>query len=367
MSDGFFQFKLLRRAARRRSVLFVVLSVVAWPAATLFAQVPSAATTLHQAEVLASGHHLEQANELLSTLVQREPRNTQAWQLLGKVQTDQQLYGEAMKSFAAALAITPHSIESQNGEIRAAVKDALSLRASGDQNGALAALLRGLKAVPNSPELLTDFGIQADAMHIYSDADHALTKAHKIDPSNLKTLYALAHVELDEQEMPAAEKHLRAYLQMRPNDATAHYGLGHLLHMMSQDDAAVVQLRRSIAIQPDQIASYYELGVIALDRHQDKDAQAEFAHVLAMNPYHGGALTGMGILKFRSKDYNAAANYLKQAVLYAPSYVPAHRYYAMALTHLGDKSEAERQLEIAQALTAHQSRLRHGYTLENMH
>lgn len=354
-----------RRARKTRRFLTVILACALSASTTLAAQNSSAASTLHRAQILAAGHHFEQANEILSALVQRQPHNAQAWQQLGDVQIHQQLYGDAIKSFQTALAIHPDSKAAQAGAVRATIQDALSLRAAGDQDGALAKLLAGLKIVPHSTQILTDFGIQADAMQIYHDAAKALNKAHRLDPSNLRTLYALAHVELDQQNMPAAEKHLREYLQKRPDDATAHYGLGHLLHMMSQNDEAVAQLRRSIALQPHQIASYYELGVIALDRGQNTQAKTEFTHVLKLNPYHGGALTGMGILAFRDRDYPAAQKFLSQAVLYAPSYVPAHRYYAMTLTRLGKKSQAAQQLSEAQSLTAQQQKLSHGYMLEN--
>lgn len=355
----------IRSALSRSRSLLVLSCVLCIPTSVLLAQTASAGSTLHRAEKLAANHHLEQANELLSTLVQKQPRNVEAWEKLGEIQIRQQLYPDATKSFAAVLAIRPGSKTAQSGEVQAAVKNALSLRASGDDNGALAALLDALKRVPKSPRLLTDFGILADEMHIYQNADQALTKAHRLDPSNMKTLYALAHVELDEQEMPLAEKHLRAYLKKRPDDATAHYGMGHLLHMMSQDDAAVVQLDRSIALDPHQIASYYELGVIALERQHDKKAEAEFKRVLTMNPYHGGALTGMGMVEFRSGHYHAAAKYLGEAVLYAPNYVTAHRYYAMTLDHLGEKTRAAQEMAEAQQLTARQGQLRHGYTLKN--
>lgn len=351
------------RSYTRTLILALGLLLLASP--LIAAQSSSTATTLARARALAANHHFEQANQALSALVQREPKNEQAWQQLGQVQIQQQLYGDAMKSFQAALAINPHAKASQEGEVHAAIQDALASRAAGDQDNALAKLLQALKFVPNSPELLTDFGIQADSMNIYHNADKALTKAHRLDPSNLKTLYALAHVELDEQNMPAAEKHLRAYLQQRPDDATAHYGLGHLLHMISQDDQAITQLKRSIALQPQQIASYYELGVIALDRGNSAEAQSEFTHVLKLNPYHGGALTGMGMLAFRARNYQLAEKYLSQAVLYAPSYVPAHRYYAMTLMRLGKKSQAAQQLAEAQSLTAQQQTLSHGYMLKH--
>ena len=48
-----------------------------------------------------------------------------------------------------------------------------------------------------------DFGVQADSMQIYRDADEALTEAHVLAPSDAKILYALAHVEVDEQRKRA--------------------------------------------------------------------------------------------------------------------------------------------------------------------
>lgn len=347
----------------RYGALLAVALILARPQVNI-AQTIASGDTFAKAQQLAASHHLQHADDLLSQLVQRQPGNAVAWQQLGLIQTQRQLYRDAMRSFARALAIHPGLAAAKLGEIRAAVAYALTLRSAGHQNGALACLLRANRIVPDSPELLTDFGIQAYGMHIYKDADKALTRAHQLDPGNLTTLYALAHVELDEQNMPAAEKHLHAYLQRKPDDATAHYGLGHLLHMMSQDDAAVTELTRSIQLQPRQIASYYELGVIAMERQQIAEAKAEFTHVLAINPHHGGALTGMGILAFRSRHYKQAAQYLSKAVHYAADYVTAHTYYAMTLTRLGQKSEAARQMAQAQALTAQQDRLRGGYTIK---
>lgn len=262
---------------------------------------------------------------------------------------------EAAKQCAAA---------AQAGDAKTVISTALTQRNAGDENGALSCLMQGIKAQPDSVELLTDFGIQAMDMRLYQAADKALTHAHTLEPDNATTLYALARVELDEQNMTAAETHLRAYLKMRPDDASAHYGMGHLLHMLVQDDAARAELKRSIALQPRQTASYYELGDIDLEMREDAQAKAEYQTVLAFDPHHGGALTGMGILAYRAKDYTAAAKWLRSAVQYAPDYVKAHEYYAMTLAALGHKSEAKKESAQAQALMVKQSNLREGYFLK---
>jgi tetratricopeptide (TPR) repeat protein len=332
-------------------------------APSLLAQSSPPTESVERARALAAANQLAQANEMLFGIVSHDPRNLAAWEELGHVQLAQSMNDDAMKSFEVVLKEQPASAQARGGEVRAAIASALADRAAGNADRALATLIRAKGYVPDSVELLVAFGIQADNMQIYKEADAALSEAHRLDPQNPKVLYAFAHVELDEQKTADAEVHLRAYLKMSPDDATAHYGLGHLLYMLSRDQEAKAELERSIALQPHQTESYYELGQIALDAHNDGAAKAAYTKVLASAPNHGGALTGMGVLAYREKDYPAAKSYLKQAVIYAPEYVTAHRYYAITLARLGQHDQSEREMALADQLTEEQNKLRHGYTL----
>jgi tetratricopeptide (TPR) repeat protein len=337
------------------------LLLVVWSG--LLSAQSSAAGLIQQARSLAAANQLQQANEALSEALRQEPDNMTAWQALGEVQLAQMLYSDAMTSFESVLKRDRGSAPAQDGEVRAAVADSLSSRNAGDQDRALSCLLRARKYVPKSPELLMDFGVQADGMQIYRDADEALTEAHALAPSDAKILYALAHVEVDEQKTGAAEANLRAYLKAMPDDPSAHYGLGHLLSMLSKYDQARREFELSIKLQPRQTESYYELGQIALALHDDATAKADYAKVLATAPHHGGALTAMGILAYRAKDYTSAERYLAQAVLDVPEYVTAHRYYAMTLSRLGRTEQSQREAAVAQELTDQQNKLSHGFTL----
>ena len=320
---------------------------------------------LRRARGYEAAKQFEDANELLSDYAQKHPGAVAVLVELGQVQLAQKLNDDAMQSFAAALAINPHQADARAGEVKAAVASALVDRGAGENDQALSCLLKALKLVPDSVELLLDFGIQADAMRIYVDADKALTHARELAPDDAKVLYALAHVELDEQKMPQAEADLKAYLKMRPDDATAYYGLGRLLHMLDKEDEAKNALRRSIALQPRQSESYYELGEIALDARDDAEARAEYQRALAANPAHGGALTGMGVVAFRAKDYAKAEEYLREAVRYAPEYVKAHQFYAMTLDRLGQEVKAKEEFAVAQSLASQQRQTSRGYHLLN--
>lgn len=317
------------------------------------------------AQVRMDQKQWQKAEELLTRALIVRPGLTNVQLELGQAQMQEGMTSEAMKSFAAVLAIQPNNQTAKSGEARAAIAEALWLRNAGAMDGALATLAHAKALVPDNPELLMDFGLQADSMHIYQDADAALRQAHRLAPDDAKILYGLAHVELDEQKMPQAEADLREYLRLRPNDASAHYGLGHLLHMMVKDNEAKLELERSIALDPGQTESWYELGEIALNAHDDSTARADYTRVLQRDPKHGGALTGMGILAYRAKDYTAADDYLSRAVTVAPDYAAAHRFYAMALTRLGKKQLAEKEEDLAQSLTRQQNTLQHGYVILN--
>jgi Flp pilus assembly protein TadD len=211
--------------------------------------------------------------------------------------------------------------------------------------------------------LLLDFGVQAESMKVYAEADEALTRAHQLAPEDAKIMYALAHVQFDEQRMDDAERNLRAYIQMRPDDATAHYGLGRLLHMLVRNDEAMPELERSIALEPRQSGSYYELGEIERETNHSDEAKRNYEAVLAVAPHHGGALTGLGILALRAQDYAAAEKYLVSAVTYSPDYVAAHHYYSLVLARLGREEESRREADLATSLSAQDAKTRHGNQL----
>lgn len=347
-----------------RSILFGVMMAGAIGMCAAHGQEPP--DRLREADELIKAHQLEKANELLTEVVQSEPGNVEGLIKLGQVELALGLNDDALKSFESALMLNQKAQDAREGEVKAAEAAALADSKAGIDGSALLCLIRARKFVPDSPELLLDFGMQAERMRIFHDADEALTKAHELAPEDLKILYALAHVQLDEQKMPEAEANLRQYLKQRPDDPTARYGLGHLLHMTTRDDAAKEELDRSIALQPRQTASYYELGEIALEQDQDDAAGEAFAKVLRLAPHHGGALTGMGVLALRAKDYSTAEQYLKSATMYAADYPKAHHYYALVLARLGRVEEARREAARATELDAQETKLSHGNTLTEL-
>ena len=351
---------------------------------------PSTYSIIQQTDDLRQERKFPQASKLISAYLKSHPNSSDAFAAFARVQRDlgdtagsehslnyalaispgsvvanldlgnfllaEQRYEEALTRFEAVLASDVRNLHARSGELSAATNLALQIRAHGDQEGSLAVLERARRSLPDDPVLLTNIGIQAELVHHLHEAADALKEAFRIAPGDPKVLYALARVETDLDQLPLSEKHLRAYLTARPDDASAHYGLGRVLHMQQHNDVATMELECSIALQPVQTESYYLLGQIALDEDQSEKAKALFLKTLSRESNHGGSLTGMGILMYREKNYEKAAEYLSEAIVSSPEYQPAHYYYGLTLGRLGKKDESNAELKRALDLVYEQQR-----------
>ena len=238
------------------------LAIVLVASSLALAQTPG---TLPRARDLLEHGHAAEATHTLETILQRHPGNADAWALLGVARVQQEEPAKAEECFRKALSIDPSLTSAltnlgqlllgeqkqsealpylgealrsdrSNNRLRemlvsAAESTALQQRANGDRNGALATLLSAKAEAPRSFPLLLDLSILEDELRLFRDADRDVDEARSIQPADLKALYAEAHVKMDLQDMPSAERDMRAYLNARPNDATAHYGLGRILQM----------------------------------------------------------------------------------------------------------------------------------------
>lgn len=257
---------------------------------------------------------------------------------------------QARDVFEAVLTTTPADLQAQDGEIKASEAIALRERGAGHLVNALQALVRAQTFAPNNAHLLFDLGVLEDEMHLYPNAETALTSAQQLDPHNPDIDYAMARVKIDEGQLDAAARNFKIYLQARPDDASAHFGLGRVYELGMHFDQAKAEFLRSTELQPIQTEAWYELGDIALKQNDYAAALPYFQKVLARDARHAGALADAGQTLYREKRYDDALVYLRRAVAAAPEYQPGHYYLGLTLTRLGQKEEAERELQTAQKL-----------------
>lgn len=256
-------------------------------------------------------------------------------------------YRQACDAFEATLHANPDDQQAREGEVEASERLALQQRAAGQVVNALQALLQGEKYVPDSARLDYDQGILEDEMHLYPQALKALGKAQQLHMQNPKLLYAMARVYLDQGQLSPATAKMTAYLNQRPDDASAHYGLGRIFQLGLQFTKAQAEFEQSIRLDPNQTESWFQLGDVELKQNHLDAALADFQKTLARNPKHGGALTESGQVLYQQKRYQQALPLLQQAIAAAPNYQAAHYYLGLTLARLGRNADAQKELAVA--------------------
>lgn len=257
---------------------------------------------------------------------------------------------EKLDGYEEVLKQHPKDEMACHGEITEAIEEALTARRKGKYDLALAFLLRANYWVQDDAELLTDIGIQEEAMNLNHDADSALSRAGELRPRDPRVLYAIARNKMELNQVQASEKAWKDYLVLRQNDASAHYGYGLLLQMLQRTEEARSEFEKSIALSPNQAESYYRLGEIARNAEQVVQAEQYYKQGLEHDSAHAGAWAGLGILAYKAKHYDEAEQDLKKAIEHSQSLQIAHYYDGLVLAKLGRKEESTKELETAARL-----------------
>ena len=339
--------------------------------------------TLKHAATLIAGGELAAAESPLQALLKQDPSDAVVLNLLGLIRLQQhqdaeaealflraiqtrrgiagphinlaRLYGqqrplEAIEHLQTALELAPGNASAEALLRSIAKSAALVASQSGDPRKAAEVLAKAQAALPNDRELSYERGMVALQGGDFKVARTSFEEALKAAPDYAEALYGLARADLELNLASQAEEQMRRYLEARPRDASARYGLGYILMAEQKPEAAQEQFERSLSLEPDQTESLFQLGEIALEQDRRPAAQEDYAKVLTRNPHHAGALTGLAILAYRASNFEQARTYCEQAIAATPGYQKAHYYYALTLSRLGRKPEADREFAAARRL-----------------
>jgi len=357
--------------------LLLVAPVVAWAQASA---PPDAAAIRDAASALAAGNTTHAETELESVL-RASPTNVHALTLLGIIRAEQRREPDAEQLFRKAIALRPdfagaHAslglLYLQMGKDDLAIpslKEALRLDPGrkdaqgalteilrtqahaaaehGELEKALALLIEARRVNPSSADVQYDLGMVALRMALFPDAIDAFTQTLKLRPDDSQALYGLGRAQMALARFDNAQQAFAGYVELRPKDASGHYALGVTLQALQRSTEAQAEYEKSIELQPRQTESYFRLGLMALETGDLDAASQEFERVLGRAPQHGGALTGMGRVRFQQKNYSDAVDFLAKAVASDPGLREAHYYLGLADARLGRKADSEKELEKA--------------------
>ncbi|XP_041967929.1 PEX5-related protein isoform X2 [Alosa alosa] len=238
---------------------------------------------------------------LLESAILQDPQDSEAWQVLGTTQAENENEQAAIVSLQRCLELHPNNLT-------ALLALAVSLTNTGMRQDACEALLRWLRHHPKHKHLLkghthmpsspltqrrmsrvsnnNSCSILTEVKELFLEA---AKQSDSIDPdlqTGLGVLFNLSH------EFNKAVEAFNAALSVRPEDYLLWNRLGATLANGDRSEEAVEAYSRALELQPGFIRSRYNLGISCINLGAHREAASNFLTALSLQrKSHSGQLS----------------------------------------------------------------------------
>jgi len=261
---------------------------------------------------------------------------------LGLAYASSKQWPQAERAFIAALKLDGNNVATLRGLAEVA-------RAQGELEKSLAYLVQARKLAPDDVKTMYDFAVVAFSMDLILDALPVAEKLYATDPKNPAYVHLLAVAKFRNDEKQAAEKLLREYIQLRPQDPLGHYLLGVTLYTAKRNTEARELLLRSLSYGPSPDAAY----VLALIAQSEKDNAAALKWLRDVTPSsqsYAPSQTLLGIIYAEQNYVAQAREALENAVKLDPEDLRATYQLGLIYSKVGEKRKAQEMFAAADKL-----------------
>lgn len=215
----------------------------------------------------------------------------------------------------------------------------------GEFAAAASTLESGLSRHPDEPDLLAQLARVYLLTDRLEDSAKVLARARNADTASV----LLAHGELARRQGDAAGTELafdRA-IRVAPDDDRGWFGLGSAQNEREAITPARANLQKALGLKPQGVGYRGELGTLETFANRFEQADAAFAKALEDNPADYVTLTGLGLLRLKQGQPEAALDAFLRAGVMEPRYARAHVYAAVAYHQMRRVTEALAELDRA--------------------
>jgi len=268
----------------------------------------------------------------------------EAYRSLGQIK-------DAIDSYSCAMTLAPDRYEfhANLGTL---------LQQAGMLDQALNAYRRAAQLQPNSAEVQFNLGTalqQQGKLHLA--ATH-YEQALQLKPNYLAALLNLGAIRKTEANLPAAQQCYESALKLGDNSASTHYNLGNVYQLQLRLDDAIAAYQRALNIQPDHAEAWCNFGNALREKRQLKDASACLQRATELRPDLAAAWSNWGVVLHDLCRMSDAKNALDRALALEPQKAEFHQNMGSLLRDMGQVAQSiecyDRTLELhpnyAQAL-----------------
>jgi len=285
----------------------------------------------------AVGHHqagrLQVAEGLYRQVLQAEPNQPNALNLLGMLAHQVGQTDVAVELLTKAVAVLPGFMEAHNN-LGNAHKDL------GELGRAIASYREAININPSFAEAHYNLGVVHKDLGDLEGAVTSYEKAIAIRPDYVKAHYNLGLVLYDIGQRDAAAVSYKEALAINPNYAEAHSNLGNVLIDIGRLEEAVAHCRKAVELKPDFVEAQINLGTALQKTGHNDEAIKTFKRIISINPDNAIVQYDLGVVLLEAGEFEDAANAFQKVISISPDYAEAHFNMGNVLRELGKLDEA---------------------------
>jgi tetratricopeptide (TPR) repeat protein len=322
---------------------------------------PSFPPELVKAEAAIEKKNYSDAEPLLKQVVERDPKNYQAWfdlaylyNATGRSEDSIAAYRksvdakpdvfepnlnlglmlaktnqpDAEKYLRAATKLKPSDNAPQNVEIAWMALGRL-LEASAPQQ-ALLAYRSAAVQVPTDPAPHLASAPLFEKQNQFAEAEHEYQQVLAIDRKSVPALIGVARIYARGNRFTEASDLLRQVVTQNPDSAAAHAALARVLAADRKNDAAISEFEAALKIDPNDRETELELAQLYTTAGKPAEAQALYKSLLSANPNDAELHHALGQAYMKQHNFPAAQEEFLITVRLKPDLGPAYGDLAAA-------------------------------------
>lgn len=237
---------------------------------------------LRSALVLHQQGQLPQAELAYRAVLQQDPKEADAWHLLGVLRQQLGYSDEAQTMMERAIAL--------RGDVAAYHCNLGALLSkNGNPAQAIVALQRALTLSPDDADSHYNLGVAANKAGEPALAHSALTRAAALRPKHAATWLTLGHVLRERDDISAAQDAYQRALALDAKQSRAWFGLALCADASGEPAAAEQAYLQALAISPDFAKPHHNLGNYYLRLRDIDRAMAHYQQALRLQPDYAEA------------------------------------------------------------------------------
>lgn len=200
---------------------------------------------------------------------------------------------------------------------------------------------------PSNPDYVSNLGHALHSLGRFKEAEQSYRRSLTLRPDHAEAHYSLANALHGLRRLEEAERSYRQAVALKPDYAQAYNNLGSALQELGRLDEAEHGYRQALALKPDYAGAHNNLGNLLNELGNLEEAERSYRHALALNPEFALAHNNLGNVLNELGNLGEAERSYRRALALKPDIAETHSNLGSVLEKLGRLKEAERSFRQA--------------------